>query len=269
MIALGVATAIQVMSNLANTTDVHEVGMIGSLNQVFKSIHERSEGTESILSDNQSKTASSVGTKTSRNTTPPESRFESSDEKSMNSNYIHHQSISGIFPDLNSINSDKLSNDQQSILSNNTNENEKSINSFKFNNSSNNSLSGSTNSNSVLNSPLLQRGKRVNSLIPILEATSIDNQPSPLSNSIKRRHSKSFDGMLQLDAMNPRSKFEKDRPKSFTLAPNTPLTPLILALFDEKLPSEQYTINYIMQVNLIFELMLKIFFNKFDYLGSC
>lgn len=253
MIALGVATAIQVMSNLANTTDVHEVGMIGSLNQVFKSIHDKSEGTESIVSDNQSKTVSSVGTKNSRNTTPPESRIESSDEKSINSNNnnnnIVNQSVSGIFPELNSNNS----NDQQTVFSNNSiNENERAITSIRLSGINMNNMGNMSNNNS----PFSNRGKRVNSLIPILESTSFDNQSSPLSNSIKRRHSKSFDGILQLDAMSPRSKFQKDRPKSFTLAPNTPLTPLILALFDDKLPSEQYTINYIMQVILFLFLII-------------
>lgn len=248
MIALGVATAIQVMSNLENTTDVHEVGMIGSLNQVYKSMNEKSEGTESIVSDSHSKSISSAGTKTSRNTTPPESRVDQLEEKSVNGQQpplqiITNQSIAGIFPDFNSVNSDKQSNDQQSISTPNTYENEKSPNSIRLNNLQT--------LNNVQNSPLTQRVKRFNSLGPIPE--TFDNQPgTPRSSGIKRRGSKSFDGMLPFDTINPRSTYEKNRPKSFTLAPNTPLTPMILALFDDRLPSEQYTINCIMHVKILF-----------------
>jgi hypothetical protein len=50
MISLGVATAIQVMSNLANTKDVHEIGVIGSLSNVFKSVHDKSPEVRSLSS---------------------------------------------------------------------------------------------------------------------------------------------------------------------------------------------------------------------------
>lgn len=42
MISLGVATAIQVMSNLANTKDVDEFGMISSLSNIFKNVGDKS-----------------------------------------------------------------------------------------------------------------------------------------------------------------------------------------------------------------------------------
>lgn len=66
---------------------------------------------------------------------------------------------------------------------------------------------------------------------------------------MKRSGSKTLEELGVLSPSGPRNAFQKHRPKSFTLAPTTPLTPAIMSLFDGQLPSEHYTINYIMQAS--------------------
>jgi hypothetical protein len=102
-------------------------------------------------------------------------------------------------------------------------------------------------------SPSSLRGKRFN--IPtILEAAPPESPGtgsvmSGASRGMKRGASKTMEELGVLNSNGPRHAFEKHRPKSFTLAPTTPLTPAIMSLFDGHLPPEQFTINYIMQVS--------------------
>jgi hypothetical protein len=106
---------------------------------------------------------------------------------------------------------------------------------------------------SATGSPSSLRGKRF-SIPTILEAAPPDS-PGPggsvtsASRGMKRGASKTLEELGVLSSNSPRHAFEKHRPKSFTLAPTTPLTPAILSLFDGQLPSEHYTINHIMQAS--------------------
>jgi hypothetical protein len=239
MISLGVATSIQVMSNLANTKDVDEIGMIGSLSNVFKSVHDKSPEvglsfpfpslpklSQESVSESHSLTGSSIATKNSRNLSPPDSRRDSGDE-TVQTGPSAGGSVAGMSGVL-SVNSTGSPSGPSDRF------NEKLVTSLRM----------SPSSQSVSSPTSFQR-KRFMSIPTILEAAP--ESPSAGGRGMKRRGSKTFEELAVLTSVNPRNAFEKHRPKSFTLAPNTPLTPAVLSLFDQ-LPSEQYTINHIMQV---------------------
>lgn len=167
-----------------------------------------------------------------RNITPPDSRRESGDEKSIGGGTVQTSNTTGSLP--NGILSGASTNASMSSNHEGSRYNEKLVTSLRVS-------PLSTGSPSI-------RGKRFH--IPtILESAPESSPPTP---GMKRRNSKGLDDLVVLNSNTQRNALEKHRPKSFTLAPTTPLTPAIMSLFDGQLPSEQYTINHIMQVWSLF-----------------
>jgi hypothetical protein len=192
--------------------------------------------SQESVSESHSLTGSSVATKNSRTITPPDSRRDSGDETIHTSNTAPSAgSVAGLSGVLSA------STIPSSATPPGDRYNEKLVTSLRMSPLSTPSQTG-------LGTPTTLRHKRFLNIPTILEAAP---ESPGQQRGMKRRSSKGFEELVLNSAVNkPRSAFEKHRPKSFTLAPNTPLTPAVLSLFGDHLPSEQYTINYIMQARL-------------------